>query len=438
MFVSSRSLSTLIIILSRFGGGENKHYYNDTWSFDISTRKWTELQCTGSIPSPCSGHAAVLVDGFMYVFGGYTGRAYLDDLIGLHLSSERFNMLNHYLVHMRNAAQKWFKFQNVGQSPHVRSGHAMASDGTHVFVLGGDAPCTTVDGLSFIHVFDTSMFVLLIYPSMVKQRDVELVDMQLKFWDMQANLEELLLSRDQQVGQHEMELTDMRGKLEAKESELEALRLQLTDTEKGWTSLDELVASHDQQVGQHEKELTDMRGKLDGKEFELEAFRLRLTDAEKGWKLLDDLVASHDQQVGRLEKELTDMRSKLVAKESESEAVRLRLIDAEKGWKSLDELAASRDQQVAQHEKELASVHAKFESELEAVRLRLTDAEKGWTKSKADADTLRAQTATNSANRDEDQVTSKLMEVMERMRVIEDEMASRRWNEKIIIDRNEG
>ena len=97
----------------------------------------------------------------------------------------------------------------------------------------------------------------------------------------------------------------------------------------------------------------------------------------------------------------------------------------------LDELLLSRDQQ---HERELANVRARLaanESELEAVRLRLTDAEKGWTNSKAEADTIRAQTASSSVNRDEDQVTRGLME---RVRAIEAEMASRpgRWNEKRI------
>ena len=92
MFVCSRSLFPLVIIFCRFGGSdginESDHYYNDTWSFDISTRKWTELQCTGSIPSPRVGHAAVLVDGMMYVFGGLKANNFLDDLIGLQLSSE--------------------------------------------------------------------------------------------------------------------------------------------------------------------------------------------------------------------------------------------------------------------------------------------------------------------------------------------------------------
>ena len=104
----------------------------------------------------------------------------------------------------------------------------------------------------------------------------------------------------------------------------------------------------------------------------------------------------------------------------------------------LDELLLSRDQQ---YEKELANLRAKLETneaELEAVRLRLPDAEKGWTKSKAEADTIRAQTATGPVNRDEDQVLHRLME---RVQAIEAEMASRWWNAKSIEEmecRNEG
>jgi hypothetical protein len=92
MFVPPHSLSKLVIIFCRFGGTGNQHYYNDTWSFDISTRnsrrKWTGLQCSGSIPTPRAGHADVLVDGVMYVFGGFKGKTFLDDLVALQSSSE--------------------------------------------------------------------------------------------------------------------------------------------------------------------------------------------------------------------------------------------------------------------------------------------------------------------------------------------------------------
>jgi hypothetical protein len=74
----------------RFGGRGGLHkFYNDTWSFNISTRKWTKLQCTGSIPSPRSGHAAVLVGDVMYVFGGCThDKTYVGELTALNLSSK--------------------------------------------------------------------------------------------------------------------------------------------------------------------------------------------------------------------------------------------------------------------------------------------------------------------------------------------------------------
>ncbi|SRR6266446_1312978 len=96
MFVLlSSSPSPLIIMSYRFGGLDFSHWYNDTWSFDISTRKWTELQCTGSIPSPRMGHAAVLVGDIMYVFGGHTiGRTNVGDLTALNLSSKWFDMFS--------------------------------------------------------------------------------------------------------------------------------------------------------------------------------------------------------------------------------------------------------------------------------------------------------------------------------------------------------
>jgi len=59
---------------------------------------------------------------------------------------------------MRNAAQRWFRFHNVGPSPRGRLCHAMASDGTRVFVLGGRSKVARTDDLSHIHFFDTSMY----------------------------------------------------------------------------------------------------------------------------------------------------------------------------------------------------------------------------------------------------------------------------------------
>jgi hypothetical protein len=66
--------------------------------------------------------------------------------------------LHAFLVHVRHPAQRWFTFQNMGPSPSRGSGHAMVSDGTRVFVLGGSSGDVQADGTILIHVLDTSMY----------------------------------------------------------------------------------------------------------------------------------------------------------------------------------------------------------------------------------------------------------------------------------------
>ena len=48
-------------------------------------------------------------------------------------------------------------FQNMGPGPSGRSGHAMASAGPRVFVLGGESSTVpNPDDPNFVHVLDTS------------------------------------------------------------------------------------------------------------------------------------------------------------------------------------------------------------------------------------------------------------------------------------------
>ncbi|KAK7064380.1 cell polarity protein [Favolaschia claudopus] len=123
-----------------FGGTDGQYHYNDTWSFDLTTRKWSELQCIGFIPSPREGHAAALVDDVIYIFGGrgVDGKD-LGDLAAFKISNQR-----------------WYMFQNMGPSPTGRSGHAMACVGPKVYVLGGESftPSKTDDS-GLVHVLDT-------------------------------------------------------------------------------------------------------------------------------------------------------------------------------------------------------------------------------------------------------------------------------------------
>ncbi|KAG1867303.1 hypothetical protein DFJ58DRAFT_130968 [Suillus subalutaceus] len=60
------------------------------------------------------------------------------------------------ILSLSRADQRWYMFQNMGPAPSGRSGHAMASMGTRVFVLGGESFTPTKgDDHGIINVLDT-------------------------------------------------------------------------------------------------------------------------------------------------------------------------------------------------------------------------------------------------------------------------------------------
>lgn len=94
--------------------------------------------------------------------------------------------------------------------------------------------------------------------SLVEQKDAELLN-------VQAQLRELLLSREQHV-----------RALEQAQSALQKATSRAAE-------VDEQSQHAREQMGQYETELAEVRGDLEAKVSELEAVRLRLTEAENAW-----------------------------------------------------------------------------------------------------------------------------------------------------------
>ncbi|BEJ17140.1 hypothetical protein CspHIS471_0605410 [Cutaneotrichosporon sp. HIS471] len=125
-----------------FGGTDGDYHYNDSWSFDIATGVWTELECIGYIPIPREGHAAAIVDDVVYVFGGR-------DVHGKDLGD---------LAAFRISNKRWYMFQNMGPAPMAKSGHSLCAAHGKVFVIGGEsnlAPEVPRDDPNLIHILDT-------------------------------------------------------------------------------------------------------------------------------------------------------------------------------------------------------------------------------------------------------------------------------------------
>ncbi|CUA75342.1 Tip elongation aberrant protein 1 [Rhizoctonia solani] len=117
-----------------FGGEHGGKKCNDTWCFDMTTRTWTELACSGDVPAPRSLFAAALIRDTVYISGGSDAdRNMLAD-------SWRFQ------IH----EQKWYRLPDLDCQPSVRTDHVAATVGRRIFLLGGKQ-----EDIRTIHCLDT-------------------------------------------------------------------------------------------------------------------------------------------------------------------------------------------------------------------------------------------------------------------------------------------
>ncbi len=150
---------------------------------------------------------------------------------------------------------------------------------------------------------------LLAQTSLVDQKDAELVN-------LQAQLDELLLSRDQHV-----------RALEQAQSALQKATSRASE-------VDEQSQRARKQVGQYEGELAELRGELETRTAELEAVRLRLTNAENAWTLtttgLGELLDAHRDLKTEEDRFTRGHAERVQAMEAEVASLRVMLKDATK------------------------------------------------------------------------------------------------------------
>jgi len=90
---SRRSALTALVWhdkLYTFGGwnGFSRTWYNDVHVFDFKMKHWRSVAAEGQIPMKRTSHSAVMYKDKMYVFGGFSGEEYLNDLFEFDMVTE--------------------------------------------------------------------------------------------------------------------------------------------------------------------------------------------------------------------------------------------------------------------------------------------------------------------------------------------------------------
>eukprot|EP00002_Diphylleia_rotans_P032324 TRINITY_DN677_c0_g1_i11.p1 TRINITY_DN677_c0_g1~~TRINITY_DN677_c0_g1_i11.p1 ORF type:complete len:1468 (+),score=296.83 TRINITY_DN677_c0_g1_i11:133-4536(+) len=98
-----------------FGGyGTHDTVFSDLYVFDEQNGIWYKEKSSGDVPSGRGGHSANLVNGKMFVFGGFNFKKSFNDM---------------YILDMETLV--WTKANTIGDKPSARNGHS----------------CTLIDGL---------------------------------------------------------------------------------------------------------------------------------------------------------------------------------------------------------------------------------------------------------------------------------------------------
>jgi len=110
-----------------FGGDNGKSMLNDLLRFDCKDKSWGRAFTTGYPPAPRYHHSAVVHEGSMFVFGGYTG--------DIHSNSNLTNKND--LYEYKFATGQWVEWRFEGRVPVARAAHGACVYDSKLWIFAG-------------------------------------------------------------------------------------------------------------------------------------------------------------------------------------------------------------------------------------------------------------------------------------------------------------
>ena len=120
-----------------FGGWNGKTYFNDVVTFDLEKMAWSKLETGGPSPIPRQGHASCVVGHNLIIQGGFSfdEEKYKKNFnnYGTFLKSCYLNDIK--LLDMKD--NTWVQLKTNGQPPQPRFGHTLSFVNNQLIIFGG-------------------------------------------------------------------------------------------------------------------------------------------------------------------------------------------------------------------------------------------------------------------------------------------------------------
>lgn len=120
-----------------FGGADCNGNRNDVQEFDLTTKTWSTLEPTGTVPPARTFHNGACIGDRLIVYGGGERGA------------EPVSDKNAYAFEITE--RRWSVLRLVGDAPKPRHGHLMVAVGNRLFLHGGMSGSSFFDDL---HILD--------------------------------------------------------------------------------------------------------------------------------------------------------------------------------------------------------------------------------------------------------------------------------------------
>jgi len=120
-----------------FGGWNGTEYFNDVITFDLEKMVWSKLNASGKPPTPRQGHSSCIISHNLIIQGGFIfeEEKYKKEIpvYGTYLKSCYLNDLKILDLKLNS----WTKLPIGGKPPIPRFGHTISYVNKHLIIFGG-------------------------------------------------------------------------------------------------------------------------------------------------------------------------------------------------------------------------------------------------------------------------------------------------------------